>query len=122
MRRFRPLVGEFCGRPPEFSIILTAKERESSMRRQRGFPLIELMIAIAIVAILAGIALPSYNNYITRGKIQEGTSALLATRIKMEQFFQDNRAYPATCVTAPTVPNATQVQVPALKYFGISCP
>jgi type IV pilus assembly protein PilE len=91
------------------------------MQRQSGFTLIEVMITIAIIAILVGIALPSYTNYVTRGKIQEATTALLSTRVKMEQFFQDNRAYPASCVIAPVVPGATQVQVPALKYFSISC-
>ena len=89
------------------------------MRRQPGFTIIELMIAVAIVAILAGIALPSYTNYITRGKIQEGTTSLLSLRVKMEQWYQDNRAYPTTCGAATT---ATQLAVPTLKYFVISCP
>jgi type IV pilus assembly protein PilE len=88
------------------------------MRRQPGFTIIELMIAVAIVAILAGIALPSYTQYITRSKIQEATSALLATRVKMEQWYQDNRAYPTTCGATTT---ATQLAVPTLKHFAITC-
>ena len=54
-----------------------------------GFTLIEVMIVVAIVAILAGIALPSYLDYVRRGQIQEGTTALADGRVKMEQFFQD---------------------------------
>ena len=92
------------------------------MHRQRGFTLIEILITIAIVAILAGIGLPSYTRYVTRSKIQEATTNLLASRVKMEQFFQDNRAYPAACVVFPTVPTAVQVQVPQGKYFNITCP
>ena len=63
------------------------------MRGQRGFTLIELMIVIAVIAILAAIALPSYNDYIRRGKIAEGTSGLADLRVKMEQWYQDNRTY-----------------------------
>jgi len=63
------------------------------MHRQSGFTLIEVMITIAIVAILAAIAIPNYANYLTRGKIQEATSNLLGMRVKMEQYFQDNRMY-----------------------------
>jgi type IV pilus assembly protein PilE len=89
------------------------------MRRQPGFTLIELMVTVAIIAILAAIAIPNYTDYIRRGKIQEATTALLAMRTKMEQWFQDNRAYPATC---GAVAGATQIVVPTLKYFTITCP
>lgn len=60
---------------------------------QRGFTLIEMMIVVAIVGILASIALPAYDNYVRRGKIQEATSTLAANRVRLEQFFQDNRTY-----------------------------
>jgi type IV pilus assembly protein PilE len=61
------------------------------------------MIVVVIVGILASIALPSYNDYIRRGKIQEATSTLAANRVRMEQFFQDNRTYEgATLATAGT--------------------
>jgi type IV pilus assembly protein PilE len=94
-------------------------QKEVSMHRQSGFTLIEVMITVAIIAILAGIAIPSYTSYIARSKIQEATSNLLAMRVKMEQWFQDNRAYPTTCGTATT---ATQLAVPTLPHFTITCP
>ena len=73
------------------------------MKTSKGFTLIELMITVAVIAVLAGIAYPSYTAYIMRGKLAEGHSALSDGRIKMEQFFQDNRTYvggPAPAATA----------------------
>lgn len=63
------------------------------MAKQSGFTLIELMIVVAIVAILASVALPSYQNYLKRGRIPEATTQLAAKRVKMEQAFQDSRSY-----------------------------
>jgi type IV pilus assembly protein PilE len=63
------------------------------MKTKKGFTLIELLITVAIVSILAAVALPNYNAYVIRGKIAEATSALSDGRVKMEQFFQDNRTY-----------------------------
>ena len=84
------------------------------MTRSRGFTLIELMIAVAIIAILAAIAIPSYSEYIRRSRITEAVSALSGMRVKMEQYFQDNRTYVGACgipgssvAPAPTSPNFT---------------
>jgi type IV pilus assembly protein PilE len=60
---------------------------------QSGFTLVELMITVAIVAILASIAIPNYRDYVTRGKLAEAYSTLAALRVSMEQFYQDNRTY-----------------------------
>ena len=82
------------------------------MSRTKGFTLIELMIAVAIVSILAAIALPSYKNYLIRGKLPDATSNLSAKRVKMEQFYQDNRTYVAA--TAGNSDTTTS------KYFNFS--
>lgn len=68
----------------------------------RGFTLIEVMIVVAIIAILASVALPSYQEYILRARLVEGTNELSTLRARMEQYFQDNRTYAATGV-APNV-------------------
>ncbi len=85
------------------------------MQRHTGFTLIELMVTVAIVAILAGVALPIYTSYIMRGKLQEASSNLLAIRVRMEQYFQDNRTY----ATGPCTPTSAASQ--QIKYFAFSC-
>ena len=81
-----------------------------------GFTLIELMIVVAIVGILAAIAIPSYNGYTTRAKFAEATSALSDLRIKMENYYQDNRNYGTTAGACPA-----GVAMPTTKYFAYTC-
>ena len=85
-----------------------------------GFTLIEVMIVVAVVGILAAIALPSYNEHVTRGKIREATSKLADHRVRMEQFFVDTRSY-------ANPPGSTTCGVPDPGYaagsdaFKVSC-
>ena len=90
-------------------------------RQARGFTLIEVMIVVAIIAILAAIAVPSYQDYVTRGRIIEATGGLGDARNKMEQYFQDNRSYPTGCQVFPTAAGATEVQLQQLQNFTMSC-
>lgn len=78
-----------------------------------GFTLIELMVTVAIIAILASIALPSYTEYVTQGRIAEATAGLAAKRVRMEAFYDNNRTYAgATDCTSDTTTS---------KYFTFSC-
>jgi len=61
--------------------------------RHKGFTVIELMITVAIVAVLAAVALPSYRDYILRGKLVDAHNGLSDFRVRMEQYYQDNRRY-----------------------------
>ncbi len=92
----------------------------ASRYRRQGFTLIELMIAVTIVAILAAIALPSYRDYVMRGQLVNATTALSAMRAKMEQYYQDNRTYLATG-TSPnnTTPPCTVASTAG--NFSVSC-
>jgi type IV pilus assembly protein PilE len=76
--------------------------------------MIEVMIVVAIVAILAAIALPNYADYVKRGKIIEATSALSDLRTRYEQFFLDNRTYVGGCVIIKPVVNTA-------RAFDIDC-
>lgn len=58
-----------------------------------GFSLLETMIVVAIVAVLATIALPSYADYIKRARILEAVGRLSDARAHMEEFFLDQRSY-----------------------------
>ena len=80
------------------------------MRKASGFTLIELMITIVVVAILAAIAVPSYIQYIQRGKISEAVSNLSGARLQLEKYFADNRMYGTggTCGVAMPMDRGSQ--------------
>ena len=85
------------------------------MKKNKAFTLIEIMVVVAIVAILSAIALPSYQQHILRAKVQEATSALADVRIKLEQYYQDNRTYVGACAAGTVAP------LPATENFDFAC-
>lgn len=76
----------------------------------RGFTVIEILITVAIIAILVAVALPSYQEYVLRGKITEATSMLSDLRLRAEKFYADNRTYVGFNQTAP-----------GARYFTYAC-
>ena len=86
-------------------------------KRAEGFTLIELMIAVIVLGILAAIAYPQYTEFVQRSRIMDATSAMNDFRVRMEQFFQDNRNYAAgaACGVADPVFDA------AASNFRLQC-
>ena len=59
------------------------QEYKRDMKKQGGFTLIELMITVAIVAILAAVALPAYQNYTVRARVSEGLSLAASAKLNV---------------------------------------
>lgn len=90
----------------------------TSRRLVRGFTLIEMMIVVAMIAILAAIALPSYRRYVTRSKLPQAFALLSGMSLAAQQYYQDNRSYAAAASPGATV---CPMAVPTAPNFAFSC-
>jgi type IV pilus assembly protein PilE len=72
---------------------LSALQRPARPGIQRGLTLIELMVVLAVVAIVSALAYPGYREHVLRSQLGDAVGALGESRVQMEQYFLDQRSY-----------------------------
>jgi type IV pilus assembly protein PilE len=107
---------EFVAREREFRSGITTASRCG------GFTLVELMIAIAVVAILTRIAYPSYLEYVKRGHRSSAQSLMLDLANREQQYLLDNRSFLGGGASAVTtlLPSGVPPEVSAFYTMTIT--
>ena len=87
----------------------------SKQSTSRGFTLIEVMITVAIIALLAAVAYPAYTDHLRKSRRAEAQSLMMNVALRQQQFLLDTRAYAADL-------SALQVTTPAsvASYYGVA--
>ncbi|MFC1748701.1 type IV pilin protein [Pseudomonadota bacterium] len=89
--------------------------------REKGFTLVELMITVAIIAILAMVAIPAFQDQIYKARRSDGRAALLDLQSEMEKFRGSCRFYPQNFhATADSC--STSAALSTINYAGTTTP
>ncbi len=79
------------------------------MKNEQGFTLIELMIVVAIIAILAAIALPAYQDYVARSQVSEAMSLTSGAKTAVAEYYADKGAWPGDNTAAGLATNPSSI-------------
>ncbi len=81
-----------------------------SVRRrvELGFTLIEVMVVVAVVGILVGIAIPSYRSYVLKSRRADALAALSQSQVMLERCYAQSFSYSAICAGLPVFPVASE--------------
>lgn len=89
---------------------------------RNGFTLVELMIVVAVVAILTAIAYPSYVEQVNKSRRAEGKSAILQTASLQERFYTLNNTYSTTLAATSTHYTITVTNAVADQFVVTAVP
>jgi type IV pilus assembly protein PilE len=90
------------------------------MNKKQGFTLIEIMIAVAIVAILAAIAYPSYLQHVQSARREEAKRTLFLVAQNMENYYALNMTYVVSGATGLPSNAPTDVSIDGHNYYALS--
>ena len=89
-------------------------------RSVRGFTLIELMIAVAIVGILAAIAYPSYTEQVRKSKRADAESVMLETAQYLQRYYAAHNSYAGVDITTPGLDKSPKGAADGSQEYDIS--
>lgn len=88
----------------------------------RGFTLIEMLVVVTIIGLLAAFAIPLYGDYVRRAQLTEAVTHMSDYRVKLEQYFQDNRKYGNTkCADISPAPAWGDFKPSSARFFTFDC-
>jgi type IV pilus assembly protein PilA len=87
---------------------------------QKGFTLIELMIVVAIIAILAAIAIPAYQDYLIRTQVSEGATLSDGAKTAIAEFYSNTGGFPSKNASAGLPQTVTSINGNYVSQVDIS--
>lgn len=89
-------------------------------RALAGFTLIELMIVVAIIAILAAIAIPAYQNYLIQAEVSEGAVLTSGAKTGVWEFWVNTGSYPPNNLSAGLPASPTSISGSYVKSVTVT--